>query len=88
MHFPAKPVALVSLLSLVVTMADAAEPGLTFEKDVRPILKTHCFHCGENGYVITPDIRSNCLLKVLANSILQHGQNTFMAKAFSIFLFL
>jgi hypothetical protein len=22
-----------------------ADPGLTFEKDVRPILKQHCFHC-------------------------------------------
>jgi hypothetical protein len=29
-------------VALAVSMAD---PGLTFEKDVRPILKQHCFHC-------------------------------------------
>jgi hypothetical protein len=36
--------------SLISTPAWAAGGTLTFEKDVRPILKTHCFHChGEEG---------------------------------------
>ncbi|MBE2284082.1 MAG: DUF1553 domain-containing protein [Prosthecobacter sp.] len=36
-------------LTFVAAMPAAAAP-LTFEKDVRPILKAHCFHChGEEG---------------------------------------
>jgi hypothetical protein len=30
---------------LLTTSALAAEPVLTFEKDVRPIVKAHCTHC-------------------------------------------
>lgn len=38
------------IASLISTPAWAAGGTLTFEKDVRPILKTHCFHChGEAG---------------------------------------
>jgi hypothetical protein len=33
------------LLAIVPFAACAAEPVLTFEKDVRPILKAHCTHC-------------------------------------------
>lgn len=39
----------VVFLCLVAT-SRAEQPSLTFEKDIRPILKTHCFHChGEEG---------------------------------------
>lgn len=45
---PVSP-SLVSLLALafapVVVARGAAEPTLTFEKDIRPILKEHCTHC-------------------------------------------
>lgn len=35
---------------MLVTALPAAAAPLTFEKDVRPILKAHCFHChGEEG---------------------------------------
>lgn len=38
------------LLSLATCAVSAAEEPLTYEKDVRPILKAHCFHChGEGG---------------------------------------
>ena len=42
------PVALLALLSSAP--ADDEKPALTYEAHVRPILKTHCFHChGESG---------------------------------------
>ncbi|HEY1048996.1 MAG TPA: c-type cytochrome domain-containing protein, partial [Prosthecobacter sp.] len=35
---------------MLVTALPAVAAPLTFEKDVRPILKAHCFHChGEEG---------------------------------------
>jgi len=38
------------LLALSAPLSSGAEESLTFEKNVRPILKTHCFHChGEDG---------------------------------------
>lgn len=33
------------MFAFVVLACGIADPGLTFEKDVRPILKQHCFHC-------------------------------------------
>ncbi|WP_417736374.1 DUF1553 domain-containing protein [Rosistilla oblonga] len=43
--------ALLAAVSILSSVAIAADP-LTFEKDVRPILKAHCFHChGESGVV-------------------------------------
>lgn len=47
-HLPA--VGLGLLLSLATCAASANEEPLTYERDVRPILKAHCFHChGEDG---------------------------------------
>jgi len=41
---PAKTAAVVATAS--ATLAPAGDPtAITFEKDVRPILKAHCFHC-------------------------------------------
>ena len=37
--------ALTCALALLATAACNAEALLTFEKDVRPILKAHCTHC-------------------------------------------
>ena len=39
----------LSVISVSIC-ASRARADLTFERDVRPILKTHCFHChGEDG---------------------------------------
>ena len=47
------PLGAVVLVSILAANASAAAPAsapITFEKDVRPILKAHCFHChGEDG---------------------------------------
>ena len=42
----------IGLAAILTSIGSAKgeEAALTFEKDVRPILKTHCFHChGEDG---------------------------------------
>lgn len=41
-----------ALLCLAMVQASAEEPGLTYEKDVRPILKAHCFHCHGEGQTL------------------------------------
>src|SRR6478735_12520344 len=46
------PQSLIKGLILTAALARcfaAGEPSLSFEKDVRPILKTHCFHCHGEG---------------------------------------
>ncbi len=46
------PVRMIRLLAVVVAFGAALAPRagkLTFEADVRPILKTHCFHCHGEG---------------------------------------
>ena len=41
---------LPALAVVLIGRAAGAEPATTFERDVRPILKTYCFHChGEEG---------------------------------------
>jgi len=48
LHAPPPAVSTVIIVGLAGSVL--AAPTLTFEKDVRPILKEHCFHChGEDG---------------------------------------
>ena len=42
-------VAAASLLAASFAHGAVAAPALTFERDIRPILKTHCFHCHGEG---------------------------------------
>jgi len=57
-------------LAAGMTLPGVATPTLTFEKDVRPILKEHCFHChGEDGETKSGlDVR-------LARSIAKGGED-------------
>ena len=36
---------LAALMASSINVGTAAPANITFEKDVRPILKAHCFHC-------------------------------------------
>ncbi len=43
-------IALLYVIAALVPLSGLAAEPLTFEKDVRPIMKAHCFHChGEGG---------------------------------------
>ncbi len=47
---PVSRLAVFLVLAGVCAIPIAAAPALTFEKDIRPIFKTHCFQChGEEG---------------------------------------
>jgi mono/diheme cytochrome c family protein len=45
-----------TLIATALPCALMAAPGLTFEKDVRPILKAHCFHCHGEENVTKGDL--------------------------------
>ena len=41
---------LIFAIPLLATAIQIAAAPILFEKDIRPILKAHCFHChGEDG---------------------------------------
>ena len=60
-----------SLLPLLPLAAGAAEPVLTFEKDVRPIVKAHCTHC--HGEEEDPDGGVDLRLRRFMDQALESG---------------
>jgi hypothetical protein len=52
---PVRAAALLIAGVLLLSSVVAAEP-LSFEKDIRPILKTHCFHCHGEGEKLKGDV--------------------------------
>jgi cytochrome c553 len=58
-------------LLLVPLAASAAEPVLTFEKDVRPIVRAHCTHC--HGEEETPEGGVDLRLRRFMDEILVPG---------------
>ena len=47
---------LAALALIASASAFAASSKLSFESDVRPILKTHCFHCHGEGEKLKGDV--------------------------------